>query len=224
MFDSYFERSGLKPRAAPIGRLLSQQDVSGGRGSVHVGQHEVEAERHQGSVGGGHAPPAQTRQQQQKRSQEEEEERRDEGHVAAAAAAAAAGGHRRRRVSSSHHRRTPEGCSFLTRVQREESDLRRCTGPPQTGGPEKRALENLTGAASSGVSLTSVCAALEQEVFLSRGAGLWPPSHALTRPLSKLTGSASRLSGVEVAHGASAGKTLEWAWSGQPRQLCTGRR
>lgn len=70
------------------------------------------------------------------------------------------------------------------------------------------------------MSLTSVCPALEQLVSPT-GAGLCTPSHALTRPLSKLTGSASRLSGVEVAHGASAGKRLEWAWPGQPPVLCT---
>lgn len=46
----------------------------------------------------------------------------------------------------------------------------------------------------------SVCTALQQEVVLSGGAGLWTPSHALTRPPSKLTGSPSCPSGVEVAH------------------------
>lgn len=81
----------------------------------------------------------------------------------------------------------------------------------------------------------SVCTALEQEVLFSRGAGLWPPSHALTRPPSKLTGSLSSLSGVEVAHWSpfsrvpppfvSTGeKTAGWAWSNHPDSLCTGNR
>lgn len=79
---------------------------------------------------------------------------------------------------------------------------------------------------------TSVCTALEQVVLPSGGAGLWTPSHALTRPLSKMIGSRSWQSGVEVIHwspsclvpphwASAAGQALGWEWPSHSSNLCT---